>query len=239
MGDPGKLTILDSNLLSSRITHILDLRKCGTTEEEQEATERFLFKASGNKSTDINETCKTGIFLIVRRNGITDSFADALILSKKPVKLIKPIIVIVDNGSMVLQQDITSAITDGAPATLCTLALVNGHFFIDGNGASRIIHAYLASLSPSAGRMLRPPASAAAPEYFQISGGLALTEIGLYENPNSDPLNHLGTTMSNFTQGGEIQYNPRFNPSSPAMAESRVFVIEDSSGKISIEGAGT
>lgn len=239
MGDPGKLTILDSNLLSGRITHTLDLRECGTTEEEQEATERFLFKAAGNNSAAINETCKTGIFLIVRRNGVSSSFSDALILSKKPVKLVKPLIVIIDKGSMVLQQDITSAIADGAPATLCTLALVNGHFFIDGNGSSRIIHAYMASLSPSAGRMLRPPASAAAPRHFQISGGLALTEIGLYENPNSDPLNHLGTTMSNFTQGGEIQYNPRFNPSSPAMAESRVFVIEDASGKISIEGAGT
>jgi hypothetical protein len=240
MGNLSSINIFDSNLLSNRITHKLDLRKCLNTAEEQEAMEKFLFKQVGGAASGVNETDKAGIFLVTRRLGATDSFADALVLSKRPIKLVKPLIVILDKGSMIIKNDITAPVTDGAPAVLCSLALVNGHFYIDGTGASRVIHAYLAALHPSAGRLLRPPTvSSSSPGHFKISGGLALSEIGLYENPMNDPLNHLGTTMSHFTQGGEIHYNPRFNPSSPAMAASRVFVLEDTSGKVSIEGAGS
>ncbi|HAE40545.1 MAG TPA: hypothetical protein DCG57_18215, partial [Candidatus Riflebacteria bacterium] len=59
---------------------------------------------------------------------------------------------------------------------------------------------------------------------------------GLYDDPMNDPLNHLGTTMSHFTQGGEVYYNPRFNPSSSA-ADARTFVLEDTAGRMTIEGA--
>ncbi len=238
-GNLADINIFDSNLLSNRITHKLDLRKCTSTAEEQEAMEKFLFKPVGGAASGVNETDKAGIFVISRRNGVTESFADALILSSRPVKLVKPLIIIVDKGSVVLKHDITSTMADGAPTTLCSLALINGHFFIDGAGTTRTIHAYLAALHPSAGRLLRPATvGGSGPGNFKIYGGLALTEIGLYETPMNDPLDHLGTTMSHFTQGGEIHFNPRFNPSSSAVAESRVFVLEDTSGKLTIEGAG-
>ncbi|PKL42409.1 MAG: hypothetical protein CVV41_14830 [Candidatus Riflebacteria bacterium HGW-Riflebacteria-1] len=236
-GNLRDITIFDSNLLSNRITHKLDLRKCGSTAEEQEAMEKFLFKRVGAGAVAVNESQKSGIFLVTRRIGATDSFADALILSKRPLKLVKPLIVIVDKGSLILSQDITSPLSDGAPSVLCSLALINGHFYIDGAGSSRVIHAYLASLHPSSGRLLRPPTVGGSPGRFQIHGGLALTEIGLYDDPMNDPLNHLGTTMSHFTQGGEVHYNPRFNPSSSAAADARTFVLEDTAGRMTIEGA--
>lgn len=237
-GNLSSITIFDSNLLSNRITHKLDLRTCANTAEEQEAVEKFLFKPSGSGAAAVNETDKPGIFLIKRRPGITDSYSDALVISNRPIKLVKPMIVIIDQGSLVIKHDITSGMTDGAPDCLCSLALVKGSFFIDGAGFTRTIHAYLASLDPTAGRLLRPPTvSSSAPERFVVHGGLALSEIGLYENPMNDPLNHLGTTMSHFIQGGEVHYNPRFNPSSQAYSDSRVFVIEDTAGRLTIEGA--
>ncbi|HPT45781.1 MAG TPA: hypothetical protein PLM07_07760 [Candidatus Rifleibacterium sp.] len=240
MGNLGTVTIFDSNLLSNRITHKLDLRKCDNTAEEQEAMEKFLFKPVGTTSGGSNETDKAGIFLISRRADATDSYADALVLSNRPVNLVKPLIVIFDRGSLVLKHDIISPMSDGAPNVLCSLALINGHFFIAGSGAARKIHAGLAALNPAAGRLLRPPTvGGSTPGQFQIYGSLALSEIGLYENPISDPLNHLGTTMGHFTAGGEIHYNPRFNPASPAMAESHIFVLEDTGGRLTVEGAGT
>jgi len=240
MGNLTGITVYDSNLLSNRITHKLDLRKCDNTAEEQEAMEKFLFKQVGGAASGVNETDKPGIFLITRRNGVSDSYADALVFSSRPVKLVKPLIVIVDKGSLILRHDINGTMTDGAPATLCSMALINGHFFIDGAGSARTLHASLASLHPSSGRLLRPPTvSVSSPGQFKIHGGLALTEIGLYENPMNDPLNHLGTTMSHFTEGGEVHYNPRFNPSGPTAVDSRIFVLEDTAGKLSIEGAGS
>lgn len=237
-GNLSSINIFDSNLLSNRITHKLDLRTCTSTAAEQEAMEKFLFKKTGTGPSAVNETDKSGIFLITRRTGATDSFVDALILSQRQVKLVKPLIVVVDKGSLVIKHDIISPMSAGAPDVLCSLALINGHFFIDGSGYIRKIHAYLASLNPASGRLLRPASvSSSSPGQFEILGGLALSEIGLYENPMNDPLNHLGTTMSHFNEGGAIHYNPRFNPSSPANTAARVFVLEDTAGRLTIEGA--
>ncbi len=233
------ISIFDSSLVSNRITHKLDLRKCTSTTEEQEAMEKFLFKKVGAGSAAVNTSNKAGIFLITRRTSATDSYLDALVLSKRSVQLVKPLIVIVDRGSMILRHDITSPMSGDAPEILCSLALINGHFYIDGAGSTRVIHAALASLHPSSGRLLRPATvTGGSPGRFQIFGSLALNEIGLYDNPMNDPLAHLGTTMSHFTQGGELHYNPRFNPSiSDSAINARVFVLEDTGGRMTIEGA--
>lgn len=236
-GDLSNITVFQSNLLSNRITHKLDLKSCPSLAQEQDALEKFLFKKLGSGATARNESDKTGIFLIRRRAGVTDSHADALKISSLPLKLIKPQIIIFDRGSVIIEHDITSNLKDGAPETLFSLNLINGYFFIQGPGSTRKIHAYLCSLNNNSGRLLKSP-SPGGPTSFEIHGGLALTEIGLYEDPMTDSKNYLGTTMLHFRNGGEINYNPRFNPSSPAYEESRVFVIEDTAGKFSISGAG-
>jgi hypothetical protein len=236
-GNLADITVYDSSLVSARITHKLDLTKCESREEEQEAFEKFLFVRARADAGEVNRTDKPGIFLVARRKGVSDSFADALTLSGRPVALSRPLIVIIDRGSLAISHDVISPIKDGAPEVLCTLALVNGHFFIDGTGYQREIHACLASLHPAAGRLLKPTRDSG-PATFLIRGGLALSEIGLYESPLNDPLSHLGTTMLHFPAGGEIHYNPLFNPSFRQSAgDSRIFIIEDSSGRTQITGA--
>jgi hypothetical protein len=237
-GDLSAITIYDSNLISNRITNQLDLSDCSNTSEEQEALEKFLFrKVSGGGSYTL-ETDRAGIFLIKRRSGVGESYTDALNISSRALKIVKPQIVIIDTGSLIIENDITANLSDGAPDKLFSIALIDGDFYIDGSGFTRVIHACLASLNSAKGRLLRPTTvGASAPENFKIYGSLALTEIGLYEDPMSDPRNHLGTTMSHFSQGGEIHYNPRFNPSSPAYSNSYAFVMEESSGKFTIDGA--
>lgn len=237
-GDLSSLTVFNSNLFSNRITHKIDLKSCASLAEEQDALEKFLYKKIGSGPGARNETDKTGIFLIKRRVGVTDSYADALKISSLPLSIIEPQIIIFDRGSMIIEHDITATMVDGAPEKLFSLALLNGNFYLHGSGFTRKIHAYLISLNPNSGRLLKPP-TPGGPQAFEIHGGLALTEIGLYEDPMTDPKNYLGSTMLHFTNGGEINYNPRFNPSSPAYLNSRVFVIEDTAGKFSIEGAGS
>ncbi len=237
-GDLSQITVFDSGLVSNRITHILDLKKCTTLAEECQAVERFLFRKVGVGASAVNETKKAGIILIRRRTGISDSYTDALRISSRAIKLVKPQSLLIDRGSLVLRHDITSNIQDGAPSTLFSIALIEGNFFVEGSGAVRNLHAYLVALSHDGGRLLRPPtAAAASPQTFKIQGGLALTEIGLYDDPMNDSKSHLGTTMLHFLNGGEIHYNPRFNPSSGAYSDSRVFVLEDTAGQFSLEGA--
>lgn len=237
-GNLANITVFDSNLTSNRITHKLDLRKCTSTAEEQTALEKYIFKRVGTGPSAFFETSRNGIILVTRRPGATDSHADALVFGRRPVKLVKPLILIVDRGSLAIRNDVTSPMADGAPSVLCSLALIKGNFYIDGSGYTRRIDAYMAALDAGAGRLLRPAGVVTtSPGSFIINGGLALTEIGLYEAPINDPLNHLGTTMSHFSQGAEIRYNPRFNPSSGAYADSRIFVLEDTAGRLQIEGA--
>ena len=238
-GNLESVTVYDSNLVSGRITHQLDLTKCKNLEEEQEALEKFLFKKSFIDGKQVNVTDKSGIFLVSRRQGVSKDFSDALTLSSLPVHLEKPLIIVIDQGSLTISNDVISNFKDGSPEVLCSLALIDGHFFIDGTGYTREIHAYLASLNPASGRLLKP-ARNGGPTSFKIHGGLALTEIGLYESPLNDHLNHLGTTMGHFPAGGEIHYNPRFNPSLPTSAEdSRILLIETGTGRIEISGAAS
>ncbi|MFZ5949417.1 MAG: hypothetical protein ACOYXC_01835, partial [Candidatus Rifleibacteriota bacterium] len=199
-GNLESITIFDSNLVSARITHRLDLRDCKSKDQEQEALEKFLFKKAIDGGKEVNVTDKSGIFLVSRRKGISGDFSDALDFSRLPVRLEKPLIVIFDNGSLSVSNDIISPVKDGAPEVLCSLALVDGHFFIAGDGLNREIHAYMAALNPASGRLLKGDFNSG-PTSFRILGGLALTEMGLYESPVNDPLSHLGTTMSNFPGG--------------------------------------
>jgi hypothetical protein len=77
---------------------------------------------------------------------------------------------------------------------------------------------------------------AGGPSRFEIYGGLALREIGLYESSMADPLNHIGTTMKHFSAGGEIHYNSRFNPSAPTCDNSRIFTLEETVSKFELSG---
>lgn len=196
-GDLSSITVFNSNLFSNRITHKIDLSGCASTAEEQDAMEKFLYKKVGSGPGARNETDKTGIFLIKRRAGVTDSHADALKISSLPLSLVEPQIVIINRGSLIIEHDITSPMLDGAPEKLFSLALLNGNFFLQGSGFTRKMHAYLISLNPNSGRLLKPP-TPGGPQSFEIHGGLALTEIGLYEDPMTDPKNYLGTTMLHF-----------------------------------------
>ncbi|RCK73125.1 MAG: hypothetical protein OZSIB_2622 [Candidatus Ozemobacter sibiricus] len=59
---------------------------------------------------------------------------------------------------------------------------------------------------------------------------MAAWEMGLYRSDN------VRTTMGDFTGGGSIKYNPRFNPSSDLYPASRVFVMEDRPSQVLVTG---
>jgi hypothetical protein len=44
--------------------------------------------------------------------------------------------------------------------------------------------------------------------------------------------------MRDFPGGGEINYNPAFNPSLPSYATSHVLVLEDNANQIVVGGGG-
>ncbi len=231
-GDLRSLRIGSSNLVQGRVTHILDMNAFTTLDEENQRVEKYLFKKSTYAGADVNVPKRSGIFYIRRRNGATSNDTDALRLSTLPILINKPLIILVDKGSVEFDRNILCDMVDGAPGYRMSLCLIDGDFFINaGSGETRRIDAYLAALSgvPGRGRLLNKGAGNAS---FQINGGLAVTEAGLH-------LSSAGrSTMRDFPGGGEINYNPAFNPSLPSYATSHILVLEDNASQIVVGGGG-
>jgi len=235
-GDLAQISIATSNLVSNRITNIINLSDCSSTEEENTRVEKLLFKEALQSSKTVLEPRRAGIFLIRRRAGIGSSFADALSLAGREINLTMPMIILISNGSLNISHDITSQLKNGAPEHLLTLALSRGDVYLTGSGNKRSIHAYIAAIDDYYGRLLKPPTMAAAPDSFEIFGGLALNEIGLYQDKAADPRSDVGSTMLHFPGGGKITYNTRFNQSLPTYAEAYILSMEPIAGTLTIRG---
>ena len=236
-GDLADLTVAGSNLVSNRITNILDLSDCESTKEESERLEHLLFKDKEIDGETVSIPRKSGIFLIKRRNDISLLFDDSITLSNKKVVLDKPLIILLNRGSLSIETNIISELDKGAPKFLCTLALCQGDVYITGKGSCRTIHAYLAITGNQTGRLLKPPTLVTTPETFEIFGGLAVTELGLYQDKSADPRSEVGSTMLSFPAGGKIIYNSRFNPGLSHYKDSRILSIEPISGSLTTGGA--
>jgi len=119
-----------------------------------------------------------------------------------------------------------------APEKLLSLAALGGNIILD---TDKPVHAYLLAQrkGPGGGRgggkLLC--GSSNGQRRMDIFGGLAVWEIGLYPDDSSTR-----TTMTDFTGGGKIRYNPRFNPSAPGYAASREFLPEDKPSSLEISG---
>ncbi len=235
-GDMGQFTVAASGLVSNRITNIIDLSRCVSADEENEKIEKALFKELDKDGETVNEPRKSGIFLVKRRREATRQFDDALLLSSRKVFLSAPLIVITDRGSLNIGHDIVADLKDGAPEVLCSLAVANGDIYLSGNGVQRTVHAFLIAVGSGCGRLLKPASMAAAPDSFEIFGGLAVSELGLYQDPSADPRSDVGSTMMHFPAGGKIIYNPRFNPSLPCYKEAYQLAMESISGTLTIQG---
>ncbi len=235
-GDLANYSVSNSSLVSNRITNIIDLSDCKSLEEENEQVEKILFREVRKSGKTVNEPRKTGIYFIRRREGVSASFEDALSISSREIDVSRPIIVVIGNGSLNLSRDIISDLKDGAPEFLMTLAVCQGDVYLSGNDVKRTIHAYVTAVSSGYGRLLRPPGASDGPDIFEIFGGLALTEAGLYPDKAADPRSDVGSTMLSFPGGGKVIYNSRFNPSLPGYADSYHLVMEPIAGTLSIRG---
>lgn len=231
-GDLRAIAIGTSNLVQGRVTHILDMNSFTTLADENQRAEKYLFKKSTYAGADVNVPKRSGIFYIRRRSSATLNDSDALRLSSLPIYINKPLVVIVDKGSVELDRNILCDMADGAPGYRMSICLIDGDFFVNAaSGEVRRIDAYLAALSgvPGKGKLLNKGASNAS---FQINGGLAVTEAGLHLSSTSR------STMRDFPGGGEINYNPAFNPSLPSYATSHILVLEDNANQIVVGGGG-
>ncbi len=230
-GDLCRFRITDSNLLG-RISHFLLLTDSANVTQENTRFRDFLFRPSTS-----SDPCgsnwwipkRTGIFYVKRRSSAS-SGGDRLILPGK-IYLDRPLIIIVEKGDIEIPSAVESPITGGAPANLFTLVALEGDLYL---GTSSQIHAYLVALNPGAGggsgggRLLSAHPNSI--RSFQIFGGLAIWEMGLYQADT------VRTTMGDFTDGGTIQYNPRFNPGGETYPSSRVFLMEDKASEVAITG---
>lgn len=235
-GDLGGYTVANSSLVSNRITNIIDLSSCKDLEEECAKVERTLFKEINKAGKTLNEPRKSGIFLIRRRAGVDLDFANALKISSQEIELNQPMIIVLNNGSLNICKDIISPFRDGAPEHLLTLAVSNGDVYLSGTGLQRTVHAYITAVGSRAGRLLKPLTMGSAPDRFEIFGGLAVTELGLYQDKSADPRSDVGSTMLHFPAGGKITYNSRFNPSLPSYQQNYHLVIEPITGTLAIQG---
>ncbi|NLI77892.1 MAG: hypothetical protein GX442_15820 [Candidatus Riflebacteria bacterium] len=225
------------NLLG-RVTHYLDLSDCASQGEEDDRLKDLLFRpavaADGAPGTTNWWVPKrAGIFYAKRRTTVSTG-GDRLSLPGR-VWLTKPFILIVEKGDLTIPQKIESPVSGGAPETLCSLVVLEGNLLV---GTTDEIHAYLVALNPGpgghggGGRVLSadPPPTGSV-RRLNVFGGVAAWEMGLYR---SDPVR---TTMGDFTDGGSIRYNPRFNPSSEVYPASRMFLMEEKASQILITGA--
>jgi hypothetical protein len=230
-GDLTKLTINDHNLLS-RVTNIIDLTDCADLADEGNRLRDQLFApttAAHSLGTGWWQPRRSGIFLIRRKT------AQPLPLPGK-IALDKSLIIIFNDGDLVIPDEIKSPLLNGAPEFLLTLVSLKGDIVLK---TAAPICAYLVALWPGnpanggagGGRLL----SSGVAE-MNVFGGVAVWEMGLYRNGQPEPRTGIGTTMSNFPRGGNIFYNPRFNPSAETYPRHIHFIMEDRPSQILVTG---
>ncbi len=237
-GDLGNFSVENSSLnpRSQRLTNVISLASCTSIVEENSMIEQILFKQIKKDNKTYNEPRKSGIFLIIRRPGVGLDYADALQITSKDVFLSRPMILVFREGSLNLGHDFIAELHDGAPEVLLSLAVMRGDVYLSGAGSQRTIHAYIAAVGNNAGRLLKPSGSQPAPGSFEIFGGLALSELGLYQDMGADPRAEVGSTMLHFPAGGKVRYNSRFNPSLSHYSQSYQLVIEQNPGTLNFGG---
>lgn len=233
-GDLVDLAMTAANL-PGRVSHIVDLSSCANQAQENQLFANTLF----TKITAAEDPAhagwwrprRKGVFYIRRRPspdqplGIPSAGIPGLWLDQN-------MMIIIDRGDLAITNTILSPLTGGAPEKLLTLAALGGNLILD---TDKPVHAYLAAQKkgPGGGRgggkLLC--GSSNAPRRMDIFGGVAVWEMGMYPDDGSTR-----TTMTDFTGGGRIRYNPRFNPSSPGYAAAREFLPEDKPSSLEISG---
>jgi len=222
--------------LPGRVSHVVDLSFCKTQEEENQLFTNTLFAKVTKNEDDIHagwwKPRRKGIFFIRRRPSPDEPLSlpgnDA-----RGILLNQNMVIAVGQGDLTIRGTIQAPLdSGGAPKKLLTLAALDGNIILD---TSREIHAYLTALKKGAGggsgggKLLCGSANTG--KSMNIFGGLAVWEMGMYPNGG---VTH--TTMTDFTGGGKIRYNPRFNPTSSTYAESREFLPEDKPSSLEISG---
>lgn len=228
----------NSNIFE-RVTETIRLEEAADPAEETRIVEKFLFspeKIPELGGEEANVPRKSGIFHIIRKQGLSASLNDAIIISTKKIYVSRPFIVLISNGSVNLTKDIVAKKVNQSPEMLASILLSYGDFYLSGHEVSkeqRKIDAYLAALgnedsSDRVGRLL----SSGKVTSFEINGGLALKHMGLF--PESDK--NAETTINHFPDGGTIRYNPGFNPSLPSYADAYEMAVESGAAQIIVTG---
>jgi hypothetical protein len=226
----------NSNLYE-RVTEIIDITKAKNVREETDIVENFLFRPRVINGNMVNVPRRAGIFHLIRKEDVSTHQGEAIIISRKPIVVTEPFVILVSNGSIEIPYDIISPWKDGAPENLASIIVEYGNVYLTNrNGGTdvRRLDAFLCALgvedpTNKEGRLL----SDGQIKRFQINGGLAVKEIGFHTGEKSK---NLDTTMIHFVDGGRIKYNPRFNPSLPSYQDSYEFITERTTPKIIITG---
>ena len=226
-----------SENLLGRVTHHLNLGECTSQIEENSQLKDFLFRpavAADNAPSGPNWLVpkRSGIFYIKRRSGASTG-GERLKLPGK-IFLTRDLTIIVEMGDLEIPDRIESKKVGDAPEHLCSLVVLDGSLFL---GTTDEIDAYLVALNPGpgggkgGGKLLSSSPSPGSVRRMNIFGGLAIWEMGLYQNSPER------TTMTDFTDAGLIQFNPRFNPSSELYPNSRTFIMEEKASQLIVTGA--
>lgn len=229
-GNLRSYAINESNLLS-RITHYLNLSFAVDAAQEQAAFKDMMFTSLG---ANVFAPKIKGIVSVIRRTVAAGTLQPLELPGH--IKFDKPFILIVNDGDLKIPAKVEcTSLTpgDGVPKALCSLVALQGNILV---GTPSVIHAYLIALNrPTTligpgGRVLGADGNAT----LNVYGGVACWEMGLY-GPDSGDTSL--TTMKSFTNGGEIRYNPMFNPSGQLYPLSWEFVMEEKPSRIIVTGA--
>lgn len=226
---------LTTTNLPGRVSHIVDLSACTSQAEENQLFANTLF-AKVTAAEDAAHAGwwkprRKGVFFIRRRASpgtplsLPGSGALGILLNQN-------MMIAVSGGNLAIPCTIQAPLDGGAPGKLLSLVTLDGNIILE---TSQEVHAYLTALKKgpgggSGGGKLLCGASNAQ-RCMNIFGGLAVWELAMYPNDGST-----STTMTGFTNGGKIRYNPRFNPTSPVYAGSREFLPEDKPSSLEITG---
>ncbi|MBF0409806.1 MAG: hypothetical protein HQM10_20865 [Candidatus Riflebacteria bacterium] len=180
-----------------------------------------------------------GIVYVVRRKNLNTQSPqnpaqnDELLSLPAKVLLQSNLMIIADRGDIVIPGPLISPRdkTTGFPKNLCTIVALEGNIALSTQSE---IDAYLVALahgsgaSSQGGRLLSGDAGV---KKMNIFGGLAIWEMGLYDNQV------LRVTMWDFPEGGLIRYNPAFNHNiDNYYSESRQVIIDNKNQYVRIFG---
>ncbi|MBF0407153.1 MAG: hypothetical protein HQM10_07360 [Candidatus Riflebacteria bacterium] len=218
--------------LYPRVTQIIDLSGINDHAQQMEILgSRVFSKVFSGGSLVGYEFNRPGIYLILRQG------TDSEIVIDKPIKLNKSGILILERKSIMFKGGITSSdVVDGVSRHLFSIIALDGNIYVPPNTE---INAYLVALSKGTtespgvgGRVLATTGTGSSnTNKLDIRGGMAVFEL-TPDHSTSKP-----STMENFKHGGTIQYNPYFNPCSPAAEKAYILAIDDKNSSVSLTGA--